>query len=284
MSAFFFLLRKAFFLLFAVLFAVGGAMSSPPSVIDGDLTLENEFEYLYSEGAALSQGITTDGEYLYCTGCIKPLDYNAIVKIDAETGEIVKINDLCLPLSVAAKGYSHLGDCSYHDGRIYVACEAYLFKNPAIMVFDAETLEFIEYHVLPGEGKGNGHLPWVCVGDGVIYYTQARDVDEVRMLRLSDFSYLGAIKTDRIITKIAGGDILNGTLYLSSDDAVNKKVTYAIDLETGETTEAFVREMGNGFTEAEGLSISEDKNGIVFRYVDLELVFKTVIRTYSFNF
>ncbi len=202
------------------------------------------------------------------------------MKIDAATGEIVKINDMCLPESVRVKGYSHLGDCAYDGGRIYAACEAFFFKDPAVMVFDAETLDFIEYHVLPDEGKGNGHIPWVAVRDGTVYYTQARDVDEVRMLDLDDFTFAGTVRLDRTVTKITGGDVLDGTLYLSSNDGADEKVTYAVDLATGETTEAFVRDMGNAFTEAEGLSIREDENGALFRFLDVALVSKTMIRTY----
>ena len=275
--------RKACSLGFSLLFALAGALSSPAAVTQGNLTLERELAYPYSDGAAFCQGIATDGTYFYGTGCIKYLNYNAIVKIDAATGEIVQINDMCLPAAVVKKGYSHLGDCAYYDGKIYAACEAFFFKDPAIMVFDAETLAFLACHVLPEEGQGNGHIPWVCVKDGTVYYTQARNVSEVRMLRLSDFSFAGAIEIDQTITKITGGDVLNGTLYLSSNDGSDEKITYAVDLATGETTAAIVRNMGNAITEAEGLAICETASGVLFHYLDVAFVSKTIIRTYSLN-
>ena len=273
-------LRRAFRFGFSLLFVLAGWLSSPSSVVSGDLVPVKEWAYPYSDGAAFCQGITTDGAFLYGTGCIKFLNYNALVKIDAETGEIVACRDMCLPAEIIRKGYSHLGDCSYYDGKIYAACEAFLFKNPAVMVFDAETLDFLACHVLPEEGQGNGHIPWVSVKDGLLYYTQARDVDEVRVLRLSDFSYAVSIRLDQTVTKITGGDVLNGTLYLSCNDGSHEKITYAVDLAPGETTRAFVREMGNSFTEAEGLSISETENGALFYYVDVLFASKTVIRTY----
>ncbi len=281
MASLFGFLRKVCSLGFALLFALAGAVSSPAAVAQGGLVPENELAYPYSDGAAFCQGITADGAYFYGTGCIKYLNYNAIVKIDAATGEIVKYNDMCLPAEVVKKGYSHLGDCAYDDGRIYAACEAFFFKNPAIMVFDAETLDFIEYHVLPEEGQGNGHIPWVCVRDDMIYYTQARQVDEVRMLRLCDFTYMGAIRLDRTVTKITGGDVLDGTLYLSSDEGADEKTTWAVDLATGETTAAFVRNMGNAFTEAEGLSILQSADGVRFCYLDVAFASRTMIRTYT---
>ena len=283
MSAFFAILRKTVFLLFAALFSFAGLVSSPPAVEGADLRLENEFAYLYSDGAAFCQGVATDGEFFYGTGCIKYLNYNAIAKIDAGSGEIVQIRDLCLPADVVAKGYSHLGDCAYADGRIYAACEAFFFRDPAIMVFDAESLDFLGYHVLPPEGQGNGHFPWLCVRDGTIYYTQARDVDEIRMLNLSDFSYKGSVKTDRVVTKITGGDILDGVLYLSSNSGGAKKVTYAVDLQTGETKAAFIRDTGNAATEAEGLCIRREDGVAYFHYLDVPVASRTVIRTYSYR-
>lgn len=276
-------LRKLFSLLSAVLFTLAGAVSSQTAVAAGDLVLQNEYAYPYSEGAAFCQGIAADDTYFYGTGCIKYVDYNALVKIDAGIGEILQYNDMCLPAEVAARGYSHLGDCSYCDGKIYAACEAFFFKNPAVMVFDADTLEFLEYHVLPEEGQGNGHLPWLCVRDGTIYYTQAREVDEVRMLDLSDFSYKGAVKLDTTVTKITGGDVLDGVLYLSSNSGGSEKITYAVDLATGKTTTCFIRDMGNAFTEAEGLVISRNGSEILFRYLDVALASRTVIRTYVFE-
>lgn len=190
---------------------------------------------------------------------------------------------MCLPAAVSAKGYSHLGDCSCYDGKLYAACEAFFFKDPAVMVFDAETLGFLEYHILPAEGQGNGHIPWLCVDNGTIYYTQARDVDEIRMLDLSDFSCKGAVRLSRTVTKITGGDILDGVLYLSSNEGGREKITYAVDLSTGETGVCFVRDTGSVFTEAEGLAIEETATGILFRYLDVAPASRAAIRTYRLN-
>ena len=281
MSAVIAFFRKTFGLFFALLFAAAGAVSVQPSVTAGPLTFETEYAYPYSEGAAFCQGIATDGACFYGTGCIKYLNYNAVVKIDAGTGEILQYNDMCLPADVIARGYSHLGDCTYRDGKIYAACEAFFFKDPAIMVFDAQTLEFLEYHVLPAEGQGNGHIPWVCADEDTLYYTQARDVDEIRMLDRFDFSYKGALKLDRTVTKITGGDVLDGVLYLSSNSGGSEKITYAVDLGTGETKVCFVRDMGNRLTEAEGLAVSRNENGVRFHYLDVVLASETAIRTYA---
>ena len=280
MTSFFAFLRRAVCLRFTALFLLSDALSSPAYVVSGDLQPENEYAFLYSEGAAFCQGIATDGTTFYGTGCIKYLNYNAVAKIDGTSGEIVSCRDLCLPADVVLKGYSHLGDCAYYEGKLYAACEAFFFRDPAVMVFDAESLGFLEYHVLPAEGRGNGHFPWLCVKDGTIYYSQARDVDEIRMLDLSDFSYKGSLKTDAVLTRITGGDVLGNVLYLSSNTPGSEKITYAVDLGTGETTEAFVRETGTPLTEAEGLCISQEDGEVFFHYLDVPFASRTVIRTY----
>ncbi|MBQ6268037.1 MAG: hypothetical protein IJK64_09760 [Clostridia bacterium] len=283
MSAFFTILRKSVYLFFALTFFIGGLISKPSTVEGPGLTLAKEIDYFYSDGAAFCQGITTDGRYFYGTGCIKPLVYNALVRIDMQSGDVLESRDLCLPYEMIKRGYSHLGDGAYHDGKLYIACETNTFTDPAVMVYDAESFEFLEYHVLPQAGQGNGHFPWLCIRDGVIYYTQAREVTEVRMLSLADFSYLGSIPMDREITKIAGGDLLGNTLYLSADTDGGKKITYAVDLATGETREAFVRDTGNETTEAEGLVIYEADGKTYFCYVDVVWLCNASIRIYTFE-
>ncbi len=151
------------------------------------------------------------------------------------------------------------------------------------MVFDADSLQFLEYHILPKEGQGNGHIPWVCVDRDTVYYTQARDVDEIRMLNLPDFSYKGAIRLDTTVTKVTGGDVLDGILYLSSNSGGREKTTYSVDLSTGKTSVCFVRDMGNMLTEAEGLAIGKNENEILFHYLDVVQGARTSVRTYVFN-
>ena len=70
-------------------------------------------------------------------------------------------------------------------------------------------------------------------------------------------------------------------MKIDADTGEIEKIIYAVDLETGETTEAFVRNMGNVYTETEGLSIAEGESGTVFHYLDVAFVSRTAIRTYA---
>lgn len=262
-------IKQVLALILSAVAAVGGLFAGTPSVPEGDITLVNEYSYSLDEGIAFGQGITTDGTYFYGFGALKVAAYCGIAKIDAKTGEIVKSVDYCIPKELMLKGYSHLGDGSYYDGKLYIACEDFGFRNPAILVYDAETLDFVEYHVVPKGVLSDDHIPWCVVNNGIVYISEFEDVSEIKMLKFDDFSYLGSIKLDSTITSIQGGDIYNGVLYLSSDDGNKVKPTYAVDLRTGHVEVAFVRGTGNVNAEAEGLAIYPFEDGSLFHITDV---------------
>lgn len=97
---------------------------------------------------------------------------------------------------------------------------------------------------------------------------------------LPDFSYKGSLKMDRTVTKITGGDLLGDVLFLSSNSSGAEKITYSVDLCTGETKEAFVRDTGNAATEAEGLAIRQEGDAAYFHYLDVPVASRTIIRSY----
>lgn len=262
-------IKQVLALILSAVAAVGGLFAGTPSVPEGDITLVNEYSYNLDEGIAFGQGITTDGTYFYGFGALKVAAYCGIAKIDAKTGEIVKSVDYCIPKELMLKGYSHLGDGSYYDGKLYIACEDFGFRNPAILVYDAETLDFVEYHVIPKGVLSDDHIPWCVINNGIVYISEFDDVSEIKMLKFDDFSYLGSIKLDSTLNSIQGGDIYNGVLYLSSDDGNKVKPTYAVDLRTGHVEVAFVRGTGNVNTEAEGLAIYPFEDGSLFHITDV---------------
>ncbi len=240
----------------------------PQEKIEG-FELVKSYEYSLDKGMSFAQGIATDGEYFYGFGAIKVANYNAITKIDAKTGEIVAMNEMCIPPYLMNKGYSHLGDGCCYKGKLYIGCEDRNFENPAVMIYDAETLEFIESKIIPAECKGDGHLPWCTVCDDVLYFCSFSFVEEIKMLDINDnCSYIGSIPIDTMLHCVQGGDIVDGILYLSSDDGEQYKPTYKIDLATGKTETFCTRDTGSKSTEAEGLTVYPFDDGTNFHYVD----------------
>lgn len=272
-------IRQAIAVIMAAIAAIGGLFTGTPSVAEGDISLVNEYSYALDDGIAFGQGITTDGTYFYGFGALKVAAYCGITKIDAKTGEIVKAVNYCIPKDLMLKGYSHLGDGSYYNGKLYIACEDFGFRNPAILVYDAETLDFVEYHVVPKGVLSDEHIPWCVVNNGIVYISEFDNVSEIKMLKFDDFSYLGSLKIDKTLNKIQGGDIYNGVLYLSSDDGDKLKPTYAVDLMTGHVEVSFVRGTGKVNTEAEGLAVYPFENGSLFHITDVGT--SVTIRSYA---
>ncbi len=262
-------IKKSVSWILVLISLIGSLFVGEPLEKTDDYQLIDSFTFTYADGMSFGQGVATDGEYFYGFGAVKVVGYNAITKIDAETGEIVAKNEMCIPPYLMNKGYSHLGDGCCYKGRLYIGCEDRNFENPAVMIYDAETLKFIESKVIPAECKGDGHLPWCTVYNDVLYFCSFSFVEEIKMLDINDnMSYIGSIPIDTMLACVQGGDIVDNILYLSTDDGEKDKPTYAIDLETGKTELMFMRDTGSKITEAEGLTVYPFEDGSNFHYVD----------------
>ena len=255
-----------FFVLAAWMFS---AVSGETAVVSGDVQIARSLAYSYADGVNFCQGLAADGSYLYGIGAIKPICYNAIVKIDVETGEIVQKHELCLPWELVRIGYAHLGDGCLYDGRLYIALEDIGFRRPAVVEYDPQTLEYLDCHVVPDECIGSGNIPWCEIKDGVLYFSQSNRVDEIRMLDVTDFSYIGSIKLDRELFKVQGGEIYDGKLYMTSDEGIREKTMVCVDLGTGHVEPVFVRSTGRLNMEGEGIAIYPYADGSLFHIIDV---------------
>lgn len=263
------IIRRSLTLLFACVAWVGGALSGEPYIVSGNMETARVMEFSYADGVSFCQGLAADGEFFYGIGCFKFLNYNAITKIDIKSGEIIERREMCLPEELMKKGYSHLGDGCLYDGRLYIALEDFGFRHPGVIEYDPETLEAVNFHTLPDEGRGNGRIPWCVIKDDVLYYTQSNEVDEIRMLSVKDFSYLGALKIDTTLYKVQGGEICGDTLYIVTNSGRRNKTMYAVNLQTGHTDEVFVRCTGRLDAEGEGMAVYPLEDGSLFHIIDV---------------
>lgn len=261
-------IRRALIGVFALLMAIGSRISGEPYVVSGEAEMTRSLLYNYAEGVTFMQGLASDGSTLYGFGALKPPNYNAITKIDLRTGEILERNEMCIPLELMKKGYAHVGDGCFYEGMLYIALEAYGFKHPAVARYDPETLEFIDYKPIPDEAAGNGRIPWCEIADGVLYFTQSNDVDELRMLRADDMTFLGTIPIDRTLYKVQGGELLDGRMIMVTDEGEREKNVYSVDLQTGHVEVLFVRSTGKLNMEGEGITVCPARDGSVLHIVD----------------
>lgn len=272
--------KKSISWILVLVSAIGSAFTGTIDAISDKIEMVENYVFSLDLGFSLSQGIATDGEYFYGFGAIKPLSYNGLCKIDADTGRIVDRNEMCIPLELMKKGYCHLGDGCYLDGKLYVACEDRKFEAPAILIYDAETLDYLDYMLIPEEVKGDGHLPWCTISDGILYFTPFDDVTQIFMLDVADdLSYLGALPLTQTLQNVQGGDVYEGTVYLTSDDGKREKPIYTVDLADGATQLYCMRKMGNKFSEAEGMTVYPFADGTLFHFVDVTL--SVHIRSYK---
>ena len=255
--------------LFAVVALLGVRFSGEPYVVQGDAAITRSLVFPYHEGVNFCQGLACDGTFFYGFGAMKFAGYNAVTVLDAVTGEIVRYNEMCLPKALVCQGYSHLGDGCVWDGKLYIALEDFGFRHPGVIVYDAATLEYLDFHTLPDACRGNGRIPWCAIRDGVLYFTQSNDVDELRMLRVSDFSFLGTIPLDTTLFKVQGGEFYDDVLYMVTNQGKRNKTVYAVDPQTGEVQPFFVRCTGKLDAEGEGIAICPLPDGSLFHILDV---------------
>ena len=264
-----FFIRRLLLPIFMLAAWIFGTASGEPYIASGDMQLVRSRVYSYGDGVTFCQGLAADASYFYGIGAIKPICYNSIVKIDVQTGEIVQRNEMCLPRALVRKGYSHLGDGCLYDGRLYIALEDNGFRHPAVAEYDPQTLEYLDCHTVPDECIGSGNIPWCEVQDGVVYFSQSNHVDEIRMLDVTDFSYIGALKLDTELFKVQGGEIYAGKLYITSDHGFKEKTMVAVDLVTGHVEPVFTRCTGKLNAEGEGIAIYPYDDGSLFHIIDV---------------
>ena len=254
---------------FALLLTVGLLLCGEPYVASGEAELTRSLAFNALDGVSFMQGLACDGEVYYGFGAVKPPHYNAITKIDVETGEILQRHDYCLPVELMRMGYCHIGDGCLYGGQLYIALEAFEYRRPAVIRYDADTLEYVGFTPLPEEGVGDGRIPWCEISDGVLYYSHSNNVNELLMLSADDMTFLGSLPLDRTLHKVQGGEVLDGKMIMTTDEGGNKMNVYAVELATGHTEVLFVRCTGRFASEGEGIAVCPTADGAQLHILDV---------------
>ncbi len=232
------------------------------------------------------QGLTTDGEYFYTSGSLTGISTSGLAKWD-KAGFIVLADYTAMPKDYRENlNMNHLGGMSYYDGKLYIACEDSEDANPHLMIYDAETLQFIKSYEMPQELL-QGSFPWCAVDaeNGYLYCSQFRDVNEIFVFDLETIEYSHSIKLSEQITRIQGGEVYNGLLYLSYDAKEgNTDYVQTVDVSTGEVKTIFERTIpakcGN---EAEGLTVYPMEDGSLIHILDYDKAVGVYTRSYKVN-
>lgn len=258
----------------------------------GEVTSSKEVELVDEklkvlENALISgQGLTTDGEYFYTSGSLTGINMSGLAKWDKNM-HLVDSDFFAMPKDYRENlGLNHLGGMSYYDGKLYVAAEDKADEKPHLMIYDAQTLDFIKSYEMPYEILNTG-FPWCAVDakNGYLYCSQFRDVNEIFVFDLETIKYSHSIKLSEQITRIQGGEVYKDKLYLSYDEKEgNTDYILTVDLATGEVNTLCERNIpakcGN---EAEGITVYPMENGSLIHILDYDKAVGVYIRSYKIS-
>lgn len=250
MSAFALAFSKIISVIFAVFLIPFSALTHGIDLISMGERTDSAKTNVVGIGAYFrSQGITTDGETFYFSS------KTTLIRTETDAKTLVNANYFAIPDELKELGIKHIGGLSYYNGFIYAGLEdSKVWDYPIVGVFDADTLELVEYYIMDAEKITRG-LPWVCVdgATGLLYctdhsknptkllvYDTANGMNFVREVALSESPYA-----------IQGAEVYNGEIYAATND--DTQSVYKINPESGKAEKLFDRNLTSG-SEGEGMT------------------------------
>ncbi len=256
-------------------------------LFNGDIyPYESNSKVVGLETVERGQGVTTDGEAWYFSG------KTSLVKISLDNETVLAYNYSAIPDDFKEHyGSAHIGGISYCDGYIYASLEdSKVWEYPIIAVYDAETLEFTgKYAVLSTEIMTRG-ASWVTCDkeNGLLYTSHSKTADEIYCFDIETFEYVKSIKISETVTRIQGGEVYNGLIYVGTNDKT--RAVYTIDPVTGEVTKLFDRIMyewkyiDNFGGEGQDVTVYPMQDGTLIHALDIGALFiDSNLRHYKWN-
>ncbi len=183
---------------------------------------------------------------------------NALYRTDEAFHEAASFHS-AIPAALASKGYDHMGDPDVADGKIWVPLERAdkARAEQVIARFDVTTLEFVDAFEVPQH-----HASFVTVDDdGTVWSSDQFSDDALTRYRLRGDRLvpLRPLRLSQTVDKIQGGDVVDGAVWLSTDDATNG--VYRVDPATGRVDG--IGSAGHVDGEGEGIDAGLDADGFV---------------------
>jgi hypothetical protein len=157
-----------------------------------------------------------------------------------------------IPPPLVTESYDHVGDIDIAAGVLWAPLERPDRQHGQVIArYDAETLEF-----LGSDAVAQHHAAWVAVDGDVVYSMDAFDrVGTVARYRW-DGEHLDPVEPltmSRELSRVQGGDVADGALWLSTDDEQNG--VFRVDLASGEVTG--LGSAGRAAGEGEGIDATD---------------------------
>ncbi len=227
-----------------------------------------------------SQGITSDGETLYFSS------KTTLIRTEKDAKTVINANYSAITDELSVLGIKHIGGLSYYNGFIYAGLEdSKVWDYPIVGVFDAQTLELVEYYIMDDEVITRG-LPWVCVDphSGYLYCTDHSKQPTKLFVydTAKDMEFVEEIPIDFSIPSIQGAEFYGGVLYAATNDETQS--IYQINPLTGQTHKYLDRNLTSG-SEGEGMTFIEKDGKSVLLAMDMGPLFiNAFVREYKFKF
>ncbi len=263
------------------------AVISPIPSSNEQAELVAQSQYVLDEAFATGQGLATDGEYLYSSGAMSALYMTALAKIDMKTGEVVKKNLSALPREFTKKGYDHIGAIGLAGDTIYAPVEHRNEKDPLVLLFDKNTLEYTGTYFALDQTYLHDGIPWCAVDEdnGFLYASPFHHAEYILAFSLEDMSFVKKIDLSSELDRIQGAVYYNGKLFANLDPLSPKgtKEVKAVNLATGEVSSFFSRNVTGLFgCETEGITLNfTDEGKMQFIIADYDKTVCVFVRTYE---
>ncbi|MEE1010829.1 MAG: hypothetical protein U0L11_02210 [Acutalibacteraceae bacterium] len=196
-----------------------------------------------------SQGMATDGETLYFSS------KTTLIRTEADAKTLVNANYFAIPDELKDLGIAHIGGMSFYNGYIYAGLEdSKVWDYPIVGIFDAETLELVEYYVLDAEVITRG-LPWVAVNpeNGYLYcMDHSKQPTKILVYDTANkMEFVEEVMLSEVVPSIQGAEFLDGTLYAATNDET--QAIYKINTTDGSVEKYLDRNLTAG-SEGEGMT------------------------------
>ena len=172
---------------------------------------------------------------------------------------------------------------SFYNGKIYAGLEdSKVWDYPIVGVFDAVTLELVEYYIMDADLITRG-LPWVCVNpeNGYLYCTDhSKQPTKILVYDTANkMEFVQEVALSEMVPSIQGAEFLDGTLYAATNDETQS--IYKINPSTGVAEKYLNRNLIKG-SEGEGMTFMVKDGKPVLIAMDMGPLFiNAFVREYT---
>lgn len=278
MSAFALAVNKILSVIFAIILIPFSALTHGIDLLSAGERTDSAKTNVVGIGAYFrSQGITTDGETLYFSS------KTTLIRTEDDAKTLVNANYFAIPDELKELGIKHIGGLSYYNGFVYAGLEdSKVWDYPIVGVFDADTLELVEYYIMDAELITRG-LPWICVDaeTGYLYCTDhSKNPTKLLVYDTADkMSFVKEVALSESPYAIQGAEFYNGELYAATND--DTQAVYKINPESGNVSKLFDRNLTSG-SEGEGMTfLIKDGNPVIVAMDMGPLFINAFVREYT---